>query len=277
MAHEKSHFDGSLRDDVATLLSRRRLLGLGVAGVALSGCDGLPFMGGGEANTTGTAADGSVCLKLPPETNGPFPADGTNARAGATVNVLDQTGVIRSDMRSSFGAYSDVADGVPLNLSIRLVTVNGSCAPLSGHLIYFWQCDAEGHYSLYERIDSNRLRGAALTDANGVAQMTTIVPGCYRGRWPHIHFEIFASASRAATGADSLLTSQFALTKDDCDIVYAAHPAYAASPGNLAQLSLESDMVFRDNTAEQVKAQTLVLTGDLAQGFAGAGTVGVLV
>jgi protocatechuate 3,4-dioxygenase beta subunit len=184
--------------------------------------------------------------------------------------------VIRPDMRASFGDYSDVADGVPLMLEVRLVNVKNACAPLAGHLIYFWQCDAAGQYSLYERTDSNRLRGAAVTDSSGLARMTTIVPGCYQGRWPHIHFEVFATAVTAGSGAESLLTSQFALAKADCDALYAAHPAYAASPSNLAALSLESDGVFGDNTVEQLAAQTLKLTGGAAQGYAGQGTIGIL-
>jgi protocatechuate 3,4-dioxygenase beta subunit len=276
MAHENQHFDGNLRTDVATLMSRRRLLGIGAAGLALTGCDNLPFIGSAEADKTASAADGSVCIKLPQETNGPFPADGTNARAGVTVNVLDQMGVIRPDMRASFGAYSDVADGVPLTLSVRLVNVNGACTPLANHIVYFWQCDAAGQYSLYERTDSNRLRGAALTDASGMARMLTIVPGCYRGRWPHIHFEVFASPEKAASGADSILTSQFAFSKSDCDAVYAAHSAYGASPPNFAELSLESDMVFRDSTPEQIKAQMLTLNGDTTKGYVTQGTIGLL-
>ncbi len=274
---ENDHFDGNLRADVTVLFSRRKLFGLGATGLILAGCDSLPFMGGGEANATGTAADGTSCIKLPQETNGPFPSDDTNACAGATVNVLDQSGVVRPDMRASFGAYSDVAEGVPLALEIRLVNVKNACAPLAGHLIYLWQCDAEGQYSLYERTESNRLRGAAITDDAGIARIITIVPGCYSGRWPHIHLEVFVSVDQAAAGTESLLTSQFAFTKVDCDSVYAAHPAYAASAANLAALALDSDMVFRDNTAEQVKAQTLVLDGGVAQGYSGKGTIGIMV
>jgi protocatechuate 3,4-dioxygenase beta subunit len=270
-----AHHDGNLRDDLRTMLSRRRALALGMASVALAGCGGWPF--GGEANAQATAADGSTCIKLPSEMAGPFPANGTNARAGATVNVLDKAGVIRPDMRMSFGDYSDVAEGVPLALELRLVDVGNACRPLAGHLIYLWQCDAAGTYSLYERTASNYLRGAAVADAQGVARMTTIFPGCYPGRWPHIHFEVFAGPEQAANGDRSLLISQLAFAQPDCEAVYAAHPAYAGSTAALAELSPEADFVFRDNSAEQMAAQTLAVTGDPAKGYASAGVIGIIV
>ena len=55
---------------------------------------------GGAATVTGTAADGSVCVANPAETEGPFPADGTNVREGQTVNILTEEGVIREDIRT---------------------------------------------------------------------------------------------------------------------------------------------------------------------------------
>ena len=269
-----AHHDGNFRDDLQLILSRRRALALGAASVLLAGCDGWPF--GGEANAQATAADGSTCIKLPREMAGPFPANGTNARAGATVNVLDKAGIIRPDMRMSFGEYSDVAEGVPLALELRLVDVGNACRPLAGHLIYLWQCDAAGSYSLYERAASNNLRGAAVADAQGVARMTTIFPGCYPGRWPHIHLEVFAGPEQAAIGDRSLLISQLAFARQDCDAVYAAHPAYSGSTAALAELSPQSDWIFRDNSAEQLAAQTLALKGDPAQGYSAAGTIGIV-
>lgn len=257
------------------LLSRRKLVGLGGAGLLLASCDGWPFAEAAEPNVTGTAADGSACIKLPRETQGPFPADGSNSRDGATVNVLDKAGIIRADMRPSFGGAMDVAEGVPMTLEVRIVNVGNSCAPLAGHLVYFWQCDAAGSYSLYERPESNNLRGAAVTDAEGIARMISVFPGCYRGRWPHVHFEVFASADKAASGADSLLVSQFAFSKADCDAVYAAHPAYAASPANFATLTLARDGIFANNTAEQLAAQTLAIEGDVAKELTARAVVGL--
>jgi protocatechuate 3,4-dioxygenase beta subunit len=277
MAHDDTHFDGGLQRDLQVMLSRRKLAGLGSTALLVGACNGWPFAEAAEPNVVGTAADGTVCIRLPRETSGPFPADGTNSRDGATVNVLDKSGIIRTDMRPSFGGAMDVADGVPLMLEVRLVDVTKACAPLANHLVYFWQCDAAGSYSLYERPDSNNLRGAALSDGDGVVRMTSIVPGCYSGRWPHIHFEVFANAGKAANGDDSLLVSQFALPKALCDAVYAAHAAYAGSAAKLAELTLEGDGIFANNTAEQLAAQTLTVDGDAASGYRARSGVGLAI
>ena len=87
MSHDHDH---GLAFDLKTLMERRRVLGL--AGLAvIAGCN--PF-GGGEATMSANAADGAVCVKDPAETAGPFPGDGTNKKAGQTVNVLTQSGVV---------------------------------------------------------------------------------------------------------------------------------------------------------------------------------------
>lgn len=274
------HHDGRLARDLTLTLSRRRALGLfgaGSAGALLAACDlfGPPWHA--EPNLTSTAADGSVCIKVPTETNGPFPSDGTNRLKGSVVNVLTDVGVVRSDIRSSFAGLKGTADGAQLDLTIRLVDVHQACAPLEGHLVYIWSCDAHGRYSLYEIADCNYLRGAGVTDAGGAVTLTTIFPGCYAGRWPHIHFEIFASPKAARSGTESLLTSQFAFPEEACRALYGGGGAYSASSTNLGELSLASDGIFRDSTPEQLSAQTLKLTGDAVGGFTSEVIVGVAV
>lgn len=271
--------DGGLRRDLP-LLTRRRLvagLGLGLAGAA----GGMAWLRGGagwagEANQTAQAADGALCLKLPEETQGPFPADGSNTRDGQAVNVLTQSGVIRDDLRPSFNGLTGQADGVPMTLEIALVNVGAACAPLAGHAIYLWHADAQGRYSLYNVPDQNWLRGVVVTDAQGRARAMTIVPGCYDGRWPHIHFEVYASPEAAASGATPLLTSQFAFPEAEVSKVYAADARYPQSQANLGHVTLSGDMVFGDNTEEQIAAQTLEMTGDPATGYAARVTVGVV-
>jgi protocatechuate 3,4-dioxygenase beta subunit len=265
MTHDDDH-DRGLAFDLQTLIERRRVLGLiGLtgAGFVLGACN--PF-GGGEANMTANAADGASCIKLP--------GDGTNAKAGQTINVLTQSGVVREDIRASFAGMTPVADGVELDLTISLVNVSNACAPLAGHALYIWHCDAQGRYSLYDTSDSNYLRGVGIVDEKGQVRFKTAFPGCYAGRWPHIHFEVFASADKAATGKDSLLISQFALPADACKKVYDANPVYADSVGNLTRVSLERDGIFADNTPEQVTAQTILMSGDMTK-LEGTVTVGI--
>jgi protocatechuate 3,4-dioxygenase beta subunit len=276
--HEADDHDGGLAKDMA-LMTRRRIVGaiglagaVGVAAYLLGGA-----AGGAEPTVATTGPDGAVCVKDPGETSGPFPADGTNARAGQTINALTQTGVVRDDLRASFAGLEGTAGGVALQIEIALVDVGAGCAPLAGHAIYLWHADAEGRYSLYDLPLQNYLRGVVVTDANGRATVTTIVPGCYNGRWPHIHFEVFSGLEAAVSGKDSLLTSQFAMPQDAVAAVYAVDARYPASKGNLAGLTVAGDMVFSDNTAEQIAAQTVLMTGDASAGFAGAVTVGIVV
>ena len=267
--------DRGLAFDLRTMTTRRNgLLALGLAGVA--GYFGLRGMGG-EANATGVAPDGTICVADPTEAAGPFPADGTNSKDGASVNALQQSGVVRQDLRPSFNGMTPVAQGVQVDLVLSLVSVNAACAPLAGHAVYLWHCDAEGHYSMYETTDRNYCRGVGIADSDGVVKVTTVFPGCYGGRWPHIHFEVFADAAAASNGDNALVMSQLALPGDVATAVYAAVPLYRASISTFGQLTLASDMVFADNTDEQLAAQMMVLTGDVVAGFTAAATIGIVV
>lgn len=272
--HDEDHGPEGLAADLPHLMTRRLLLaGVAVGGAGLS----LWALRGGAQTVSATGPDGAVCVGMPGETAGPFPADGTNARDGRTVNILTESGVVREDIRTSIGGLSPVAEGVPMVLELALVDVGAACAPLAGHAVYVWQCDAAAVYSIYGAADRNYLRGVGISDATGRLRFTTVFPACYPGRWPHIHFEVFAGAEAAVSGAASLLTSQFALPEAECVAVYAADPRYAASVASLQDVSIMRDGVFRDNSAEEIAAQTLVLSGDPAQGFVARGVVGIKV
>jgi protocatechuate 3,4-dioxygenase beta subunit len=271
--HDHDHPEG-LAADLPHLARRRFLLtGLALGGGAMS----LWAARGGAATVTGTAADGSVCVALPTETAGPFPADGTNVREGQTVNILTEAGVIREDIRTSIGGLTPVAEGVPVALEITLVDVRNACVPLQRMAVYAWQCDAEGVYSIYGAQDRNYLRGVGISDAQGRVRFTTIFPACYPGRWPHIHFEVFSGAEMAVSGKAALLTSQFALPEDACRAVYAAHPLYAASLSTIEDVSLTGDGIFRDSSATELAAQILTLTGDPGAGYRATAVVGLYV
>lgn len=273
----KDHQDGGFAADLRRILSRRAALtAVATAGAGVAAwwiLAGSP--GGAEANTTTLAMDGSTCTLLPQETAGPFPADGSNALAGQRLNVLAVSGVERRDIRQSFGGLTEDADGILLELEITLVDIDAACAPLSDLAVYIWHCDSAGKYSLYETTESNALRGLQRSDANGVVRFTTLLPGTYAGRWPHIHFEIFASAAAAVSGSAALLTAQFALPEAVVAPAYGTDSRYGASVSNLSALSLGGDMVFGDNSAEQVAAQTLKMRGDAISGFTGLVTVGL--
>jgi protocatechuate 3,4-dioxygenase beta subunit len=197
---------------------------------------------------------------IPEETAGPFPGDGSNGP-----NVLTESGVVRRDITSSFGAASGVASGVPLEIIMTIQEAATGCAPLSGAAVYVWHCDAGGSYSLYTdaAADENYLRGVQETDAGGQVGFTSIYPGCYTGRWPHVHFEVYPSLEQATSAAGTIATSQLALPQDISELVYATD-GYAGSTGNLAGLSLSADNVFGEDGG---RLQLATVSGDADSGF----------
>ena len=194
------HHHGLAQDlDVARLLNRRRALGLfGAAGgtIALAACGGddltissstatatpTPTATSTATPTPTPASTSASCVSFAEETNGPYPADGTNTSNGATSNVLTNTSFVRSDVRSSILASSNTAAGIELTITLQLADVNNDCAVLEGYAVYMWHCNAAGDYSLYDLPQEDYLRGIQVSDANGQVTFTTIIPGCYNGR-----------------------------------------------------------------------------------------------
>ena len=219
------------------------------------------------ASTTGaTTATGAIGA-VPAETGGPFPADGTNGP-----DVLTASGVVRSDIRPSFGQYSGTAKGVPMTTKLNVVhAADGS--PYPGAAIYVWHCDASGGYSLYSQgvTNQNYLRGVQAADASGLVTFTSVYPACYSGRWPHIHFEVFSSLTEATKAGSRLITSQIALLEATSKAVYDANSLYSQSVSNLSRVSLATDMVFSDGA----ELETPTMTGDPASGYTLAMKIGV--
>ena len=244
-------------------LDRRRMLAgmaLGLGGAALAAC-------GGRAGAQAATA----CSATPAETRGPFPADGSNG-GRPPVNALAMDGVVRRDIRPSFAGMRGAAEGVPLELELTLAR-EASCAGLPGHAVYLWQNDAAGAYSLYDLPGQNYLRGLQPADADGLVRFSAIVPGCYGGRYPHCHFEVFASTDAALRGERPLLVSQLAFPDAECRAIYAGDARYGDSRANLDRLPLERDFVFRDIHSEAVTSQILRLVGNPAGGYRGRATV----
>jgi protocatechuate 3,4-dioxygenase beta subunit len=210
------------------------------------------------AAAAGGATDAASCSTIPEETAGPFPGDGSNE-----VNVLVEDGVVRRDIRSSFGSSTTTAEGVPLTLDLRVVDTADGCRPLEGAAVYVWHCDKDGNYSMYgsDAADENYLRGVQVTDGDGRVQFTSIFPGCYSGRWPHVHFEVYPDVESITDARNKLATSQLAFPEDVCDDVYSTSE-YSSSVRAMSQVSLTSDMVFRDG----VSLQTPTTTGSASDG-----------
>ena len=259
-------YNRGLQFDVNTLLERRRLLAMfaGVGVATLVGCSAEPSSPApaspapsDAASSAGTsvaatspaaAADTGPNTEIAEETAGPYPGDGSNGP-----NILTQSGIVRRDIRSGIGSASAVAQGVPLTINLTVLDLAANAVPLAGGAVYLWQCDREGRYSMYSQgvTNENYLRGVQEVDASGKVSFTSVFPGCYAGRWPHIHFEVYRSLASATAAGNKIATSQIALPKDSCDAVYASS-GYATSATNLTRVSLESDMVFRDGWTEEL-------------------------
>jgi protocatechuate 3,4-dioxygenase beta subunit len=269
---ELEDHDKGLAFDMPKLISRRRVLGVlggSVASVAFAACGASSSSSNGSASTaTGsTTTSTGDATEMPDETAGPYPGDGSNGP-----NVLTESGVVRSDITKSFGDASGVAEGIPTTVQMTLLDVAGGGKPLAGAAVYLWHCTIAGAYSLYDDAvaDENYLRGVQESDDDGKLTFTTIFPAAYSGRWPHMHFEVYGSLDAATSAGSKLKTSQIALPKETCDLVYAT-AGYEQSVTNLAQTSLESDNVFGDGYASQLATAS----GSVGDGFTLSINVGV--
>jgi protocatechuate 3,4-dioxygenase beta subunit len=118
--------------------------------------------------------------------------------------------------------------------------------------------------------DQNYLRGVQEADEAGLVRFVSIFPGAYAGRWPHVHFEVYASLAEATAAGDPVKTSQLAFPEDVCETVYATD-GYGTSIRNLAQTSLETDNVFSDGYQQQLAT----VSGDVDSGYTASLTVPV--
>jgi protocatechuate 3,4-dioxygenase beta subunit len=274
--------DRGLDHDLPRLLQRRGMLklvlGAGLVGMGLvalgacadsttttgAGATGAPSRGPGGAppgGGQGQSADTSDTAngEIPEETSGPYPGDGSNG-----ANVLTESGMVRSDITSSFGSSTTKATGLPLSITMTINDFANNKKPLSGGAVYLWHCDQAGQYSLYSQaaVNENYLRGVQQTDASGKVTFTSIFPACYSGRWPHIHFEVYPSLAKATSSANKIATSQLALTEEACKAVYAT-AGYEQSLQNLGKVSLATDNVFSDGYDLEIPT----ITGDPTKGY----------
>ncbi len=248
---EEELTDQGLSFDLVTVLDRRnllRLIGLGATAAGLAACSvsstgptGSPGSTGptapsgtGAAGTGASAASAATTStgEIPDETAGPYPGDGTNGP-----DVLEQSGIVRSDLRSSFGSATGVAEGVPMTLRLTVTDLAKAGAAFAGVAVYVWHCSREGGYSLYSDpiTAENYLRGVQLTDRDGTVSFTSIFPACYTGRWPHIHFEVYPDRDSITDASAAIATSQVALPRTVCDRVYAEdgyQPRWQTWPGS---------------------------------------------
>lgn len=271
-------YDQGLAFDLETMTRRRalRFLGLGAGALALAACSDnstgtaatpassfasstASASGSATASASASASAGAL-TEIPDETAGPYPGDGSNG-----ADVLEMDGVVRSDIRSSFGDFSGTAEGIPATIELTIIDMSKDNAPMVGAAVYVWHCNRDGNYSLYSQgiTEQNYLRGVQITDKDGKVTFTSIFPACYSGRWPHIHFEVYPDQASITDSSNAIATSQIAIPKSACDEVYAT-TGYEQSVTNLAQLSLDTDNVFGDDGG---KSQLATMGGNVTSGY----------
>lgn len=258
-------------------LDRRAALGViggGFGALVLAACSG-GGSGSADGSTSGSTASGSSsgsgsgsasagsCVEIPEETNGPYPADGS--QSGVT-NVLRNSAAVRGDITTDFDG-SDTQAGVPLTLTITVEDVGNSCALLEGAAVYVWHCNASGEYSVYGSNGAHTyLRGVQVADGNGQVTFKTIYPGRYSGRATHIHVEVYADDSFNTL----LKTSQFAFDEDINELVYATS-AYSKSESTRATRN-DADGIFADGYDDEM----LSFSGNVSSGYTATITMGVI-
>jgi protocatechuate 3,4-dioxygenase beta subunit len=193
---------------VGRVLTRRKALALlGSAGT-------LALLGGATSSgrSSGVAQPRYPCVVRPASTAGPY--------------YVDEK-LRRSDIRSE-PSDGTVKEGIALALTLNVSSIDkGACAPLGGAIVDVWHCDAEGVYSdavdpkYFNTTGKKFLRGYQITDEHGVATFTTIYPGWYPERTPHIHYKIRSPASARSTYE---FTGQLYFDEGLSDRIYAKVP-----------------------------------------------------
>jgi protocatechuate 3,4-dioxygenase beta subunit len=277
----KDMFNGQRRniDAVIVPTTRRTILkaGAAAAGLGALGLTAANALAQTGASTAATATPG-VCALTPELTEGPYylPLD-----------------LVRKDI-------TEGKAGIPLPLRIT-VTNSTTCEPLANAAVDIWHCDAQGAYSGVTGENpgggatSNAsagsdtfLRGIQLTDADGVAEFTTIYPGWYQGRTVHIHVKVHVdgktedAAANATPDVPTYEGGHFAHTGqlffDDAvsDQVYASGGAYGGR-ANDQRTRNNQDNILGDHADEPgfLLQLTPVKEGALDVGLTGTITLSV--
>ena len=214
--------------------TRRRALAT-VGSLSLGGLLAACGDGGGGSGATAqrtvTTEEGGDATVEPRST----PSRATNERfddaGGCRLSTELTEGPYYFDVDAIRRDITEDRDGMPLRVGVR-VREAGSCEPLENAVVDVWHCDAVGTYSGFEAAsrgvpgsgptdDETYLRGAQVTDADGIVEFKTIYPGYYPGRTVHIHAKVHLDRS-------TLLTTQFFFDDRVSDRVFSAAP-YAAA------------------------------------------------
>jgi protocatechuate 3,4-dioxygenase beta subunit len=168
---------------------------------------------GGGGDLASMFDESAACTLTPEETEGPFYIDAD---------------AIRSDIRED-------REGTTLRLGVRVRDAE-TCEPIRNAVVDIWHCDAGGAYSGVQGDSERFLRGAQVTDRDGIVEFTTIYPGWYPGRTVHIHAKVHLDSATA-------LTTQVYFDEEITSAVYENAP-YASRTGR--DTFNENDGIFNE-------------------------------
>jgi len=199
----------------------------------------------------------AACSLTPEQTEGPYYIDVDN---------------VRSDIRED-------RPGTQLRVAVRVMNVD-RCTPVRDAVFEIWHCDAGGVYSGFEgasggagggprgpeggagagrSTDATRyLRGAQVTNGDGIAAITTIYPGWYQGRTVHVHAKVHLTNATA-------LTTQLYFDDKLSEQVFATAP-YTAHKGR--STFNQDDSIYRKDTTLTVASEAGVYLGLITMGVA---------
>ncbi|MGW0709907.1 intradiol ring-cleavage dioxygenase [Streptomyces sp. NPDC002643] len=218
-----------------------------------------------EAPTAGAAdaapvAAAAVCTLTKEMTEGPYYLDGQ---------------YVRSDI-------TEGKTGFPLKLALTVVD-DDTCAVIPNALVEIWHCDVLGEYSGYvgnnghDEPDSGTfMRGGVLTNSSGVANITTIYPGWYRGRCVHIHVKVHVNVTLTSdgsfTGGSELHTGQLFFDETITTRVAALSPY---TTNEVTRTTLAQDSIYDEGGAASGLLTLTALGSTPASGYSGTLTLGV--
>ncbi|MGV9555152.1 intradiol ring-cleavage dioxygenase [Streptomyces sp. NPDC003401] len=212
------------------------------------------------APDTAPVAAAAVCTLTKEMTEGPYYLDGQYVRADIT----------------------EAKAGIPLKLTLTVVD-DDTCVPLTNALVELWHADALGEYSGFvgnnghnEPDSGTFLRGGVLTGSNGVATITTVYPGWYRGRCVHIHVKVHTNVTVTSdghfTGGQELHTGQLFFNETVTTAVARVSPY---STNTVTRTTLARDSIYDGGGAASGLLTLTALGSTPAAGYTGTLTLGV--
>jgi len=131
--------------------------------------------------------------------------------------------------------------GIPIDYIFMVEDKN--CEPIQDAIVDIWQCDADGHYSDFDKentINQTWLRGYQKTGKDGACKFTSVFPGWYDKRITHLHAKVLIKG-------ENVLTTNFFFPKEIENEIYKS-PLYPKGPNPLSVLEDIELKVDKDTT-----------------------------